>query len=223
MEKPRRQSNTLVQVENAVLNCYRRLLLKPNQQQKQDDEANKMDEVVPLRKTNININGIGTHNGQSILEVDLDDQEEKPWRRPGTAIQSLWCLVKRRLIIFILIGADITDYFNYGFNEQTWKLYCMKQKELREEMGMHKGKSLFDRIADDMGVPVGGQFEMKHEPRYEQQSQTGRRSAGILMHNFVLGRTDRPILEGGSSRPEKRHYDDRSDYQHSDQHRVLLT
>jgi len=21
-------------------------------------------------------------------------------------------------------GADITDYFNFGFNESTWKLYC---------------------------------------------------------------------------------------------------
>ena len=37
--------------------------------------------------------------------------------------------------IFILPGADITDYFNYGFNEDTWKVYCEKQKKLRAENG----------------------------------------------------------------------------------------
>jgi len=29
-------------------------------------------------------------------------------------------------------GADISDYFNYGFNEVTWKQYCDKQKRLRD-------------------------------------------------------------------------------------------
>lgn len=28
-------------------------------------------------------------------------------------------------------GADLSDYFNYGFNEDTWKAYCEKQKKLR--------------------------------------------------------------------------------------------
>jgi pre-mRNA 3'-end-processing factor FIP1 len=37
--------------------------------------------------------------------------EDKPWRKPG---------------------ADITDYFNYGFNEVSWRTYCAKQKMLRE-------------------------------------------------------------------------------------------
>lgn len=30
-----------------------------------------------------------------------------------------------------LPGADIRDYFNFGFNEQTWMQYCMMQKSLR--------------------------------------------------------------------------------------------
>jgi hypothetical protein len=34
------------------------------------------------------------------------------------------------------IGADITDYFNYGFNEETWKSYCAKQVQLRLEQSM---------------------------------------------------------------------------------------
>lgn len=28
-------------------------------------------------------------------------------------------------------GADISDYFNYGFNEETWFKYCERQKRMR--------------------------------------------------------------------------------------------
>ncbi|XP_072286341.1 uncharacterized protein [Pyxicephalus adspersus] len=52
----------------------------------------------------------GSINGVPVLEVDLDSFEEKPWRKPG---------------------ADISDYFNYGFNEATWKVYCEKQRRLQ--------------------------------------------------------------------------------------------
>jgi len=53
---------------------------------------------------------IGTVNGQPSVEVDLDSLEEKPWRKPG---------------------ADITDYFNYGFTEDTWAAYCNRQRRMR--------------------------------------------------------------------------------------------
>lgn len=33
--------------------------------------------------------------------------------------------------VFLRVGADLSDYFNYGFNEDTWKAYCEKQKRLR--------------------------------------------------------------------------------------------
>lgn len=49
-------------------------------------------------------------NGVSMYEFNLDTIEDKPWRKPG---------------------ADITDYFNYGFNEDSWKAYCEKQRKLR--------------------------------------------------------------------------------------------
>ena len=35
-------------------------------------------------------------------------------------------------------GADITDYFNYGFTEDTWKQYCEKQRRLRMDLNMPK-------------------------------------------------------------------------------------
>ena len=43
----------------------------------------------------------GSVNGENIFDVDPSTLEDKPWRKPG---------------------ADITDYFNYGFNEDTWKV-----------------------------------------------------------------------------------------------------
>jgi len=53
---------------------------------------------------------IGTINEQVAVDIDLESLEEKPWRKPG---------------------ADITDYFNYGFTEDTWAAYCNRQKTLR--------------------------------------------------------------------------------------------
>ena len=41
-------------------------------------------------------------------EYDIASMEDKPWRKPG---------------------ADISDWFNYGFNEETWQAYSEKQNE----------------------------------------------------------------------------------------------
>eukprot|EP00965_Chrysotila_dentata_P189431 6173315-Pleurochrysis_carterae.AAC.1 len=39
--------------------------------------------------------------------IDVDSVPDKPWRKPE---------------------ADITDFFNYGFTEDTWRLYCQRQQ-----------------------------------------------------------------------------------------------
>jgi len=53
---------------------------------------------------------VGVINGEAAVEFDIEGLEDKPWRVPG---------------------ADITDYFNYGFTEETWTAYCHRQKSLR--------------------------------------------------------------------------------------------
>ncbi|KAM6972726.1 pre-mRNA 3'-end-processing factor FIP1 [Aplochiton taeniatus] len=58
----------------------------------------------------VDLEAPGNINGVPVLEVEMESFEEKPWRKPG---------------------ADLSDYFNYGFNEDTWKAYCEKQKRLR--------------------------------------------------------------------------------------------
>ena len=62
----------------------------------------------------VDLDAPGVINDAPTYDYDLEEvkDEDKPWRKPG---------------------ADITDYFNYGFNEETWIAYCMKQKRLRAE------------------------------------------------------------------------------------------
>lgn len=59
---------------------------------------------------------MGTINGTIAHEFNVESIEDKPWRKPGS---------------------DITDYFNYGFNEDTWRAYCERQKKMRvQESGV---------------------------------------------------------------------------------------
>ncbi|XP_065187124.1 pre-mRNA 3'-end-processing factor FIP1-like isoform X3 [Sycon ciliatum] len=64
----------------------------------------------PQPAKGLDVDAVGKINGVSTYEFDLDSVDDKPWRKPG---------------------ADITDYFNYGFTEDTWKQYCEKQRRLR--------------------------------------------------------------------------------------------
>ncbi|KAI7727910.1 hypothetical protein M8C21_005645, partial [Ambrosia artemisiifolia] len=55
---------------------------------------------------------------RNILDVNIDVFEQKPWKHPG---------------------ADITDYFNFGFNEDSWKLYCNQVDEYRHRGPVSSG------------------------------------------------------------------------------------
>ncbi|CAK3872366.1 Pre-mRNA polyadenylation factor fip1 [Lecanosticta acicola] len=67
-----------------------------------------------VRTSKLDINAIPNWpgNGKPITEIDIDAdlaENSKPWRLPGT---------------------DITDYFNYGFDEYTWTQYCVRQQAM---------------------------------------------------------------------------------------------
>ncbi|KAJ0181369.1 hypothetical protein K1T71_003454 [Dendrolimus kikuchii] len=67
------------------------------------------------------LEGPGSINGVPALEFNIDTIEDKPWNKPG---------------------ADISDYFNYGFNEVTWSAYCDRQRRMRVNetgVGIHSG------------------------------------------------------------------------------------
>ncbi|PYH42302.1 cleavage polyadenylation factor subunit FIP1 [Aspergillus saccharolyticus JOP 1030-1] len=87
----------------------------------------------PVHASTIDVHANPVHptTGKPILLTDMDadfPEDDKPWRRPGS---------------------DITDYFNYGFDEFTWASYVLKQQELRKEIGDQK------RQLDDMQAFLG--------------------------------------------------------------------
>lgn len=77
------------------------------------DEGKKEIKDAPVSVSaegGLDINKVATFQGKPLTQLDLESLKDKPWRLPG---------------------ADITDYFNYGFNEVTWIAYCSKQDDLR--------------------------------------------------------------------------------------------
>ncbi|TDL20885.1 hypothetical protein BD410DRAFT_771928 [Rickenella mellea] len=53
----------------------------------------------------------GILEGRSIFDVDVSNLAEKPWRRPGS---------------------DLSDWFNYGFDEISWEAYCYRRRDMGE-------------------------------------------------------------------------------------------
>ena len=50
-----------------------------------------------------------TSSKLNIYQVDIDSLPEKPWRRPG---------------------ANLSDWFNYGFDEATWAMWCAQKNRM---------------------------------------------------------------------------------------------
>ncbi|KAI6194196.1 FIP1-like 1 protein [Aphelenchoides besseyi] len=85
----------------------------------------------------LDLDGQPSVNGTVIYDLDLASMEEKPWQKPG---------------------ADLTDYFNYGFNEDTWNLYCERQRKLRSEYGTQKdiNRAILSGINVSFPIPQSG-------------------------------------------------------------------
>ncbi|CDW58004.1 fip motif protein family protein; fip motif famil y protein [Trichuris trichiura] len=89
--------------------------------------------LAPKFANKLDIDSTAVVNGASIYELDLTNLEEHPWREPG---------------------ADLTDYFNYGFTEETWNAYCERQRRLRSEFGPENANRMFfNAIPSHYGAP----------------------------------------------------------------------
>lgn len=55
-----------------------------------------------------------THH-RTAFDVDIDALESHPWRKKN---------------------ANLSDYFNFGFDEDSWKVYCEKQLRIRASKGL---------------------------------------------------------------------------------------
>ncbi|KAH3663864.1 hypothetical protein OGAPHI_005267 [Ogataea philodendri] len=86
---------------------------------KDEPVAGTQQPSVPIftQTTGLDVNQVASYNGQPITQLSLDELNEKPWRLPG---------------------ADISDYFNFGFDELSWLAYCSKQDKLRAEFNPSK-------------------------------------------------------------------------------------
>lgn len=138
-----------------------------------------------------------------IIDADLDDDtlfEDRPWRRPG---------------------ADPTDYFNFGFDEQSWREYCIKQKTLREEQATKKRIGLVldggapNAMAKGLHLGPGGNlsgmlpplppFLPPPPPWILQQGQHSRDRSRDLEHRRESGR-DATREHRGRDRGEHREH-----------------
>ncbi|XP_051820251.1 pre-mRNA 3'-end-processing factor FIP1 isoform X11 [Antechinus flavipes] len=120
----------------------------------------------------VDLDAPGSINGVPLLEVDLDSFEDKPWRKPG---------------------ADLSDYFNYGFNEDTWKAYCEKQKRIRMGLELIPNKI----TAEDYTMEVTPGAEIQ-DGRYNlfkvQQGRTGNAEKETVLQSAKAEFTSPPSL-----------------------------
>ncbi|KAI9641732.1 hypothetical protein NHQ30_009588 [Ciborinia camelliae] len=87
-----------------------------------------------ISKIDVNAKPMYEPAGKPITQINIDEdlnENEKPWRRPGT---------------------DISDYFNYSFDEFTWALYASKQESLRSEYDPSKIAQNQKKMFEDMNM-----------------------------------------------------------------------
>uniref|UniRef100_A0A6I9SAP4 FIP1[V]-like protein n=1 Tax=Elaeis guineensis var. tenera TaxID=51953 RepID=A0A6I9SAP4_ELAGV len=70
---------------------------------------------------------------KTIFDIDIENFEEKPWRHPGV---------------------DISDFFNFGFDEDKWKDYCKQLDQLRLEATMQSKIRVYE----------SGRSEQEYDP-----------------------------------------------------------
>ncbi|OAX42085.1 hypothetical protein K503DRAFT_734310 [Rhizopogon vinicolor AM-OR11-026] len=90
--------------------------------------------TAPPSHPSINPDISGFLDGQSILEVDISTMADKPWRLPGS---------------------DISDWFNYGFDEISWEAYCYRRRDLGELVNVLKTNVLnFAAMPEDQLIAL---------------------------------------------------------------------
>ncbi|KAJ3395557.1 cleavage polyadenylation factor subunit fip1 [Lobulomyces angularis] len=156
---PKRR-NSLV-LNNVLINNQKpAALVKTATTQKQKEGGEKQGTVSQgvYNKPGLDLNAVGVLNGKEIFEVDLEGIEDKPWREAGV---------------------DPTDYFNYGFNEITWKMYSQRQKQMRGHGGL-RNPADWNTGMDHMGImgpalmqmnPQIQQQQLQHQLQQQQQQQ----------------------------------------------------
>ncbi|KAK4257531.1 hypothetical protein QN277_007105 [Acacia crassicarpa] len=108
---------------------------------------------------------------KTIFDVDIDSFEEKPWKYPGV---------------------DISDFFNFALNEETWKDYCKQLEQLRLESTMQSKIRVYE----------SGRMEQEYDPDLppELAAAAGIRDAGVENTNSVKSDIGHSDVGKGSGR-----------------------
>lgn len=80
--------------------------------------------------------GLQSHLSTAVFGYDIRRMQERPWAKPG---------------------AVASDYFNYGFNEKAWRIFCAMQAEGPDAL-LAKAEDFYRRIEDIAAAHRG------HEP-----------------------------------------------------------
>ncbi|ESW26899.1 hypothetical protein PHAVU_003G157600 [Phaseolus vulgaris] len=110
---------------------------------------------------------------KTIFDVQIDSFEEKPWKYPGV---------------------DVSDFFNFGLNDDTWKDYCKQLEQLRLESTMQSKIHVYER----------GRTEQDYDPDLPPElAAASGRHVPVNNANYVksdVGQND--IIKGsGPMRP----------------------
>ena len=113
---------------------------------------------------------------KSVYDLEIGKLTEKPW---------------------LDRNADLSDYFNYGFNEETWKLYCERQKQMRLEASMLAKIKTVDGSKPQ--APTGGRAAAPGSPK-QMQAPVGVRvnPSGATANR---GNQNKPPQQGNQPMP----------------------
>ncbi|KAK5958961.1 cleavage polyadenylation factor subunit FIP1 PWA37_003638 [Arxiozyma heterogenica] len=143
-------------------------------------ELNKnKNDTLSINEKNLDVNGKpdnieagsidldkdGLFDGRPITEIDPEVLKEKPWRQPG---------------------ANISDYFNFGFNEYTWTEYLHRQERLRDEYNPRR------ILMGLLTLQQQGKLDIKtnFDPNKNVNSST---SSNNMINNNSINNTNSPL------------------------------
>ncbi|KAM7267337.1 hypothetical protein ACFE04_009503 [Oxalis oulophora] len=96
---------------------------------------------------------------KTIFEVEIDSFEEKPWKYPGV---------------------DVSDFFNFGMNEESWKDYCKQLEQHRLETTMQSKIRVYE----------SGRAEKDYDPELPPELAAATSIHERSAENANIGKSD---------------------------------
>lgn len=157
----------------------------------EDSSSNESIELIVDKSKEQDKSEITSNN--NIYDFDLETLKDKPWLKPG---------------------ADITDYFNYGFTEKSWKKYCEMQRD--NKAFVEKVSDQFDSRMDDRQTQTNYGRNYDDRDRQESMYQDRRQyDRGPNQYNDIK-MNDRYQRQGYN---DSRYYKDNDDSHRRDNRR----